>query len=502
MAIATSLPAAELQLASPFGENMVLQRQMPVPVWGWADAGRSITVRVAGAEASATVGRDGRWRCDLPALKAGGPHIFTVGDGSTTITYTNVLIGEVWICCGQSNMAMSHGGIPEIKQLVADTVAAQRPVRALEVRTMISFDEEERCLSAKWKTTPADSAVAAAFSCSLQEEIDVPVAVVTTCWGSSSIEGWMPRDMAGQLPHFQAEMDEKLGDDYGEICRSIIEKSLAKGRIINEKDYPELAALLKENRGRSANIFARTRPNLLYNAMLHPLIPMACRGMVYYQGEQNTASYDQMVQYGTTQPLWIQRLRQGWGRDDWYFLGVMLPGYGKTIRSGPGYGDLEAVDAHSWAILRDSQLEALKLPHTSVVNSIDLGDEKNVHPKDKLPIGQRLALLARRDVLGEADLLAAGPMFAELVIKGRKVIISFKDADGLTTTDGQAPRAFWVSADGTDWLQAEAQIKGEQVVLTAPKGVAPKHVRYAFSAMPDVNLVNKAGLPAYPFRSE
>jgi sialate O-acetylesterase len=209
-----------------------------------------------------------------------------------------------------------------------------------------------------------------------------------------------------------------------------------------------------------------------------------------------------MVRYAETQRLWLQRLRAGWGNNDFYFLSVMLPGFGRTLKGGPGIGDLEAVDAHSWAIIRDSQMAVLKLPHTAVANTVDLGEEKNIHPLDKMPVGERLALLARREVYGEVDLIAAGPMFQGLEVSGRKIVVRFKDAGGLKTIDGQPPRAFWTGSDEMGWKRANAKIDGERVVLAVPPGLKPKEVRYAFAAKPRVNLVNQAGLPAYPFKAE
>ena len=489
-------PADRLELASPFAEHMVLQRQQSVPIWGWGEPGNTVTVSVAGQKASTPVGGDGRWRCDLPPLKAGGPHVFTVSDGTETIRFTDVLVGEVWICCGQSNMEMGHNKVPEINKLVKETLQAGRPVHCLEVQKMISFSEEERC-RAQWKCRPPDSAVAAAFACLLQVAGDVPVAVVVTSWGSSSIEGWMPADMTAKLPHFKKIMEAHNADRA--LSQMIIETATASdGTIKRYCENPQEHERLTQAH-RNANIYARTRPNMLYNAMLHPLIPMACRGMVYYQGEANTKSHEDMVQYRTTQRLWLERLRQAWNRPDFHLLSVMLPGFGRTLKSGPGWGDLEAVNAHSWAVMRDSQLGILDLPATGVANTIDLGDEKNIHPGDKLPIAERLVLLARRDTLGETALLASGPMLESVSVKGSEVTIRFTNATGLQTVDGEAPRAFWASEDGEEWHAAAARIVDETVVLSVPAGVQPGQVRYAYAAMPKVNLVNEAGLPAYPF---
>ena len=493
--------AASLELASPFGEGMVLQQKMPVPVWGWDEPGREVVVEFGGHKARAVAGTDGRWRCELPPLEASAePLVFRVSDGASSTVFTNVLVGEVWICCGQSNMQMGYGRVPDIAELVERTVAEHRPVRTLNVRNMISIDEADRCpLGAAWSTQPPPSAVAASFACLLQADLGIPVGVVLASWGSSSLEGWMPRNLEDRLPRFKAEMERELDPDHLALCRKVIASARESGKLEYADD--EARALAKKLGARNANIYCRTRPNLLYNAMLHPLIPMACRGMVYYQGEANANDYDDMARYAKAQRSWLRELRKEWGNRPFFLLSVMLPGFGKTLASGPSRGDLEAVDAHSWAIIRESQMRILDLPNTAVANTIDLGEAKNIHPRDKMPVGRRLALLARRAVYGESGLLAAGPLFQRLERSGDEITVRFKDADGLHTTDGKPPRAFWLGGNGMPWTRAEAAIRGDSVALKIPEGTHPAEVRYAYAAKPDVNLVNRAGLPAYPFRA-
>ena len=492
--------ACALKPATPFTDHMVLQRQMPVPVWGRGEPGRTVIVSVQGKSARAEVGKDGRWRCELPALKASEkPLVFTISDGATTIELKDVLVGEVWICCGQSNMEMGRGAVPEINALANEAEAEHRPVRSFWVPQAIAFEEQERCRGA-WTSNPSGSAIAAGFEVLLQKAAGVPVGVVQTAWGSSSIEGWTPATLTNALPHFREQLERDVF-----ACRDLVQKVIdqskkTNGRIKRYSEDPEEEKRLNE-KYRAANIFARTRPNLLYNAMLHPFIPMACRGMVYYQGESNGKTYDDMVRYRTSQRVWLDELRRRWGREDLYFLSVMLPGFGRTVKSGPHSEDLEAPDAHSWAIIRDSQLAILDDPPSGVANTIDLGEAKKIHPKDKLPVCERLVLIVRHDVLGEKDLTAFGPMFDKIRFTGRRVSIAFDHAKGLTTTDGEPPKAFWISEDGSTWVKPEEAriVEHRGVMLVAPAGTRPKYVRYAYAAKPRVNLVNGAGLPAYPF---
>lgn len=458
-----------LELGSLIGDHAVLQRQMPVPVWGRGEPGAKVTVEFAGQKKTATAGADGRWMVRLDPLEASAtPREMVVSDGSgNRVEVRDILVGEVWICSGQSNMQYgwgkeSHpmfnwGGDTNLAALAAE--AKGKPIRSYTVLPDVSFTPNDRC-QGSWSTNVSGSAVAFGFSYHLYRQLKVPVAVVVTCWGSSSIEGWMPRELTAQLPHFKAIMEAfDTSTNVQARVRAAMERGISHG-----------------------NVFVRQQPNLLYNAMLHPVIPYASRGMVWYQGEANAGKPEE---YARSLPVWIRALRSGWGRDDFHFLLVMLPGY----------------EAATWSQFREAQLGALSLPDTSVANTIDLGDAKNIHPADKAPICERLALLARRDVYGE-KIAAQGPVYKSSVLHGNRMVIEFDHADGLQTTDGAAPAGFQLAGRDLKWLPATASIQGSTVELEATGLAEPAFVRYAFSGKPAVNLVNGNRLPAYPFRTD
>ena len=465
---------AELKLGSPFQEHMVLQRDMSINVWGTAEAGEKITITLENDEVETTTDANGRWKAVLPERKAGGPYAFTVKSGDENITFTDVMVGEVWICSGQSNMFMGYGGIPEIKALEKTA----ENIRSFTVDNVVAFEEQDH-VGGSWQIAPPPSAVAFAFAYSLQKDIDVPVGIIKTAWGSSSLEGWMPRDMTEQLPHFKEIMDEF---DADADKHAKIDSILA----------------LEGKRPRNADIYIRRQPNIIYNAMMKGLAPYSCRGIVWYQGEANGGTMEKMLQYGKSLPLWVQRMRREWGRGDLEFLAVMLPGWGYNLKND---ADVEDPTVLSWAWLRESQCKVLELPHTDIVTTIDLGLRKNIHPKDKLPVGQRLALLAEKKTLG-IEVQAQGPIFAKAKAKKGKIIVSFDEAEGLKTTNGETPSAFWLSTDAKQWYKADAEIVNNKVVLKTQELNHPKYVRYAFAAMPQVNLVNEVGLPARPFRTD
>jgi len=465
---------AEVLPASMFGDHMVLQRDMPVPVWGRAAPGEKVTVRFAEQVVSGEADNSGYWKVTLSPLKASADGREMTIEADNTVTYRDVLVGEVWVCSGQSNMQygwgtnsipmFNWGGDTNLASLAPD--AATKPIRSFTVPVNVSFTPSDNC-SGSWSTGVSGSAVAFGFSYYLHEALQVPVAVIVSCWGSSSIEGWMPLDMTEELPHFKKIMEDfHSSSNAQERVRSAMAKGIRHGMV-----------------------FVRKQPNLLYNAMLHPVIPYACRGMVWYQGEANASAPEE---YGQSLPLWLKRLRKGWEKEDFNLIVVMLPGYG-TDDGSP--------DSKSWAWFRYVQMKILNLPHTAVANTIDLGDTKNIHPPDKTQICERLALLARRSIHGE-NIMGQGPTFSGLKLDGSTMTVQFEHAEGLRTVDETPPKGFWVAEKPGEWHPAEASIVGDTVLLHCQAVASPKACRYAFSGKPDVNLVNKDGLPAYPFRTD
>jgi sialate O-acetylesterase len=440
---------ADVVPSSLFGDHMVLQRDMALPVWGSAEPGEKVTVRFAGQEASAQADASGKWKVALPAQGASSEGRELLIEGKNKVVIKDVLVGEVWLCSGQSNMQFgwgkesqpmyNWGGVPELAALVPD--ARTRPIRSFNVPTDVSLTPRDTC-KGTWSTNVSGSAVAFGFSYYLQKKLDVPVAVIVACWGSSSIEGWMPRDMTEQLPHFKAIMESFDGSTQ---IQNRVSAAIARGI-------------------QHGNVFVRQQPNILYNAMMQPVIPYACRGLVWYQGEANADKY---TDYAKSFPLWLARLRKEQGRDDFHLLAVMLPGFGNA----------------SWPFFREAQMGILKMPHTSVANTIDLGDEKNIHPADKAPICERLALLARQDVYGE-KMEAQGPIFKSASVKGNQMVIAFDHADGLKTVDGAAPTGFQLAGSDNAWVPAKAVIKGQTVEVEAEGLATPLFVRYAFAGKP------------------
>ena len=473
---------ADLKQASVFQDSMILQREMEVPVWGTAKAGSEVSVSIDGKSATAKTDSTGKWMAKLPKLTAGGPFELVIMSGSKKIVLKDVLVGEVWICSGQSNMDMGHRSIPDYKDLLAES--AKLPIRSLMVEKFVAF-EKQQTFNGTWEKKICSSAVGASFSYHLQKALGVPVGIIQTSWGSSSLEGWLPYELTEKLPHFKAIMEN-----------------------FEKKDKAKVEGLLKNCRNKSGritwerkdNIYMRTRPNILYNAMMHPLIPFACRGIAWYQGEANTRNIESMLQYSETLQTWLKYLRSSWGKEDLQLMPVMLPRFGRVQKGGQSL-ELDHPDARSWAWFRQSQLNLLQMPGTAVANTIDLGDKKDIHPKDKKPIGHRLTQLALKNI-HKKEVVPQGPTFKEINIKNSSVTVHFDYADSINTTDGAAPKGFWIAGADKKWFKADAKIVKDTVVLNSNEVKNPVAVRYAFAAFPEVNLINGAKLPALPFRTD
>ncbi len=479
-----------LKTANIFCDHMVLQRDKVVPVWGYGTPSEKIKVKFAGQNKKTIVDADGKWMVYLDPLKTSAKGENMIISGKSEVIIKDILVGEVWICSGQSNMFWPANNITDIKRLKP----LVKNTRSFYVQNLVAMEEQDE-VQGVWKVGPPVSAVAFSFSYHLNSLSEVPVGIIQTAWGSSSIEAWMPRSLTKDLPLFDTIMSEFDADTQR---LDEIKKLISKPQWTNKE-----------------NIFLRRQPNILYNAMMHPLIPFACRGLLWYQGERNTRYMSGMPEvnesnwfhrvcgikdYDEALKKWILTYRGQWQDEKMHFMVVMLPGYGKGT-SEKSVIDPECPTEPSWAWMRESQSAALDLPHVSLVNTIDLGELKNIHPGDKLPVGQRAALLAAKNTLKQ-DVCAMGPTLKNVDIQGEEMIVHFDNAKGLKTTNNKAPSAFWIADESGVWVEAMAKIDGESVVLSSPELKTPKYIRYAFAGKPAVNLVNEYELPAYPFRTD
>jgi sialate O-acetylesterase len=417
-----------------------LQQGIRVPVWGTSRDGEKVTVKFQGQEVS-TVAKDGHWKVNLKPLKAGGPFTLTIV-GDNTITLTNVLVGEVWLCSGQSNMGFSLAGAENATEAIA---AADDPQLRLFHVPQNPVESPQTDVVGTWKecmpeTAAKFSAVAYFFGRDLRRARKVPVGLINSSVGGTPAEAWTSRAALAANPKLK-ELFEPLPPS-------------------------------KSKRPKA--------PGVLYNGMIAPLPPFALAGAIWYQGEANSW---RAAQYQELFPTLIQNWRDAWGQGKFPFLFVQIAPHEKMSPE-----------------IREAQLLTWKkVPRTALIVTTDVGDAKDIHPKKKEPVGARLALAARAIAYGE-KLEYSGPAFTSMKVKGNRAILSFTHTgSGLMAKEGELKGFTLAGADG-NFAPANAKIEGNKVVVSLPDVSKPVAVRYGWANVPDVNLFNREGLPASPFR--
>lgn len=456
-----------------FSEGCVLQQGIEVPVWGTASDGESVKVQFAGQTVSTTA-TGGKWMVKLKPLKAGGPFVLRINE----LEIKNVLVGEVWICSGQSNMEWQ---LKNTSNAAADIAAAKYPMIRLFTVPRSEVAKPETEVKGSWKecspeTVPNFSAVGYFFGRDLHLSLKVPIGLINNAVGGSPAESWM-RDSV-----LNADADYKGFHERYPQQMEQYQKAMAKYREDVEK--------AKQANTKAPNAPGRPwMPSGLFNGMLAPLVPYAIKGTIWYQGESNAG---RAYQYRRLFPDMIRNWRKEWGQGDFSFLWVQLAAY------GPNDAKLGNSD---WAELREAQTMTLSLPKTGQALAIDVGTYDDIHPRNKQPVGARLALAARSVTYGQ-KVEFQGPTYQSLKIQGSSIAITFRKAPGGIEARGGEPKGFIIAGEDKVWHQASAVIKGNVVTVSSTEVTKPVAVRYAWAKFPDCNLYNRAGLPAVPFRTD
>lgn len=437
---------AAVQLASPFGSNMVLQRDKPILVWGTAAPGESVTVSFAEQSRTTAADANGRWRVELAPLAASAAPRTLTASGTSTVTLTNVLVGEVWLASGQSNMEWE---VEDSKDAALEIAAANHPSIRLGTVSLVVGLAPAETVNVTWaecqpSTIPKFSAVAYYFARELHQSLGVPVGIMDAAWGGTPVEAWMSLENLQSDPAFAPVFDR--WDD------SVTKKM----------------------------------PTGLYNGIMHPLFPFGLRGVIWYQGEENAPRYDE---YRKLFPAMIREWRAKFQQGDLPFYFVQLANMNRT--SDP--------TGMQWAFQREAQMQGLTLPNTAAAIAIDLGEDNNIHPSNKQDVGRRLALIALARDYGFA-VEHSGPVFAGLVREGAALRLRFAHADGLTSAATPIP-GFEVAGADRIFHAATATIDGTSVVVSSAAVAEPRYVRYGWANNPPPSLYNAAGLPASPFRT-
>ena len=447
---------AEVKLPSIFGSNMILQQKITCPVWGTADAGEDVTVSIAGQTKTAKADANGKWSVKLDPLEVGDPLTLTV-KGKNELKFENVLVGEVWIGSGQSNMQWS---VQNSNDSGNETKNANFPdIRLITVPTVSKTTPQDN-FNGQWaactpQNVPGFSAVLFFFGRKLHQDLNVPVGLIHCSWGGSSCESWINRDVVAK------------NDDFAQILQR---------RENREKDQPQGG----DNQ----------QAGYLYNGMLHPILGYGIRGVIWYQGETNAG---RAFQYRTLFPTMIKNWREEWKQGDFPFYWVQLANYMQT-RDNP--------DNSAWAELREAQSMTRSLPKSGQAVIIDIGEANDIHPKNKKDVGIRLALLALNNDYGKTQ-PCESPRFKSVSFDGDKATVKFDFVyDGLISK-GAAPTGFAVAGEDKVFHWATAEITGkETVVVRSPKVAKPEAVRYGWADNPIVTLYNSTRLPLDPFRTD
>lgn len=475
---------------------MVLQRQVPVPVWGWADPGETVTIQIAGQTKTATANAEGKWSLKLDKLSADAPVTLTV-KGRNTIVLQDVLAGEVWLASGQSNMQLP---VNDVWNSGKETTTANFPqMRMFTVTHRPATTPQSDCEGQWVVCSPATvgkfSAAAYFFARDLHQKLKSPVGVIHASWGGTPIEAWTSMERmesrSGFEPVFKAwadklrvPYDEEKAEAQYQRALEVWTNTVAKRKAGGEKAPP-----LPEKQGDPR--LHKNYPANLFNGMIAPVIPYAIRGAIWYQGENNANStYPRL--YARQLPLLINDWRERWSQGEFPFAWVQLPNFEPDPKVSASQG---------WPIVREAMLKTLSVTNTGMAITIDVGDAKNIHPLNKQAVGKRLALWARAKVYGE-NIPHSGPLPAGHRIDGSRIIVSFTHTDGgLVAKDGEL-RGFEIAGQDQKWAPATAQIQGDLVIVSRSEIASPVAVRYAWSDNPSCNLYNGAGLPASPFRTE
>ncbi len=531
---------AEVKLPAIFGDHMVLQQGKTLPVWGTAAPGEKVTVTIGTDRASATAGADGAWRVDLPPLPVQTTGTTLTVTGTNQVTCTDVLVGDVWLASGQSNMERSMGAflnrpnVVDINKVVADADNPQ--IRIFLVPRKATY-EPQADVAAHWQVCSPDlvknsSAVAYFFAQTLQKKLQRPIGLIDSYWGGMPIRTFTSLEAVEAIPEMKDTIAKSVAASTAWLALSKDARAAAladyKTRLEAwNKDVgaPYHAALAQWQTASAAAKAAQQpipprppepmprapappdgvngEPGTIFNGMIHPLIPFAIEGALWYQGETDATNTADL--YGTELRAMIRDWRGKWNEGDFPFLVVGLANFRARVP--------EPVD-ETWPRVREGELQtAQKLPNVALAEAIDVGQAGDIHPVDKFDVGRRLAAAAEHVAYGGKEAWA-GPTYAGQTIEGKTIRIKFAHTDGglvIAASPWPADNApeptdhlvgFAVAGADQKWAWADATIDGDSVVVTSKDVPAPVAVRFAWANNPALNLYNKTGFPAVPFRTD
>jgi sialate O-acetylesterase len=533
----TPAPAA-VKLPAILGDHMVLQSGAPVPIWGSADPGEAVSVSVNGVTKEATADDTGKWQVVLDPLEPGGPIEIQIA-GTNTLTLRDVLVGEVWVCSGQSNMEWSVRNSNNAAEEIAAATDGQ--IRLFTVNKAVADEPLDDCIG-QWvvcspQTVQNFSAVGYFFGRQLRKDLQVPVGLINTSWGGTPVESWISRqslaanetvsymlqrweealqkypqqkkDYETALAAWQKELDAakaeearlreavERGADVDPATDAAAELEGKPADAADDANAPKRRTVAEIEKAKpqppgdpSASPWA---PASLYNGMIAPIVPCAVRGAIWYQGESNAG---RAKEYQTLMPMLIEDWRRAWSDEKAAFAFYMVQLANFTAATP------QPVES-DWAELREAQfLTTQKLEHVGIATAIDIGEANDIHPRNKQEVGRRLALAAEAMTYGMKDVVPSGPVYDGMTVEGSSIRLKFKHIGGGLVQKGDRLAGFQIAGEDRKWVWADAKIDGESVVVSSPDIARPVAVRYAWANNPPSTLYNQAGLPALPFRTD
>jgi sialate O-acetylesterase len=544
---------ANVRMPLIFGDHMVLQQDAKLTIWGWADPKEKVTVSFAGKKEKTTTAEDGSWQVNLkPIMNKSKGEILTI-KGNNTLIFQDVLVGDIWVASGQSNMEwgiknkayakdVANSGDSLLRLFFVPKNTSLKPLSDIQ----ISEDVANLDWAAKWVLCTPEalskingqgfSSTAYYFARDIRQATGQPLGIIQSAWGGTRAEAWTSlsglgkrselakyivayeknvKDTPDIVPHYKQkkaewdiavkEWNETIGREWNQAQKDwivAVKNAQAAGQPVPPKPKPSSPRPSEPNKPNGGN----NGPANLFNAMISPLIPFAIKGVIWYQGEFNSGG--SAKEYATLFPTMISDWRTHWKIGDFPFVFVQLPNYGPQDNDPNASGE-------SWHWVREAQLKALDLPNTAMAVTIDVGDPFDLHPIDKYDVGHRLALAAREAIYGE-KIVGNSPVYESMMIENNRIVLTFKHiGSGLTigtspfVPEGEQPKApadklagFAIAGNDRKFVWADAVIEGNKVIVSSDRVWNPVAVRYAFSNSPACNLYSIEGLPASPFKTD
>ena len=507
LVLSASQPAsAEVKLSALFSDHMVLQSGKTVPVWGWAAPDEEVTVTIAGQTKSAKAGAYGKWTIKLDALKPSDTPTTLIAKGTNTLTVQDVLIGEVWLGSGQSNMAMN---VTRARDFEKEKAAATLPQIRMFTVGGNAVEKPQDTVIGSWvvcspETVGGFSATAYFFGREIHQKLNVPVGLINSSVGGTPIDAWISPEAqhdSQELKPLLAELEKAKASLAGPGApvpgTSALAPAAGDPKAAYQKQLAAWAAAVKKARVAGQPIPRRPQDPTavqakknnvggLFNGKIAALIPYGLRGILWYQGEANSTPI-KAPYYQYHLPLLVQDWRARWG-EELPFAWVQLPNFANR-------GD-------GWCLVREAMLKTLKLPKTGMAITLDIGEAQNIHPQNKQEVGKRLAAWALGTVYKTKGVIdTSGPLPAGHEVKDGSIILSFTHADGLNAKGGEL-KEFVIAGEDKQWHPAQAKIEGSKVIVSSDAVPKPVAVRYAWKDNPEATLFNAAGIPATQFRTD